>query len=788
MIELKLLGSTALTGPDGEDLPEILSRPKRLALLAFLAIERPGAFHRRDKLASLLWEQSDETHARSSLSVTLHHLKRLLGDQVIVKRGNRELAIVPECLRVDVNDFIRHLKEGALEVAAKLYRGALLEDFHLTSAPSFNRWLEGKRRRLHLLALDAHNELADEAMAKEPEVAERWARRATTMAPYDEAAHRRLVEALARSGHRASALRTFESFRSRLAEELDLEPSVDLLELVDGLRSSAKDADRQGKETVVTPEASTDRVGAGPGGISWSSFMKVLLAAVVTTAVIISGAVVATSGFGGADPSAGSDPIDVPAAGPFSVDRPGSGIRSLAVLVPVARSGGQRESHVAAAMHDLLVAELEGLDEISVTSGAAVGAGAADGSTVRAIIDELGVDAILRGSVLEDQDQILITLELLRAVGGQPLWSESFRTSLGEMPVVQERAARRLVEWLRFGSDRDDRDRQSVTRPIDPEAVEHYLMASFYLGQQTKQGFQRAVGRYQLAIAIDSTYAPAYAGLAMAYVELGSWHSSLPPQAVHADALAAATRAVALDSTLAEGYVALGRIRHLFEWDWAAADTAFRRGIELNPTTSYALRVYGSYLMAMARFDEAVAIFRRLIARDPLSQSAHDWLAWALDHAGHPEEARETFLASLELPDQGWTTEVLLAEHHLRHGEPDAARRYLLGMVEDLDATSSPSAISLAAHLLGRMGHRAEALSLLGELQLMSRRQWVYPTMLAAVHIGVGHTEEALALIESAVAERDVMCVWFRTWWIFDPLRDEPRFQAVMERMDFPEE
>lgn len=196
MVELRLLGSTELKGSDGEEIPDILSRPKRLALLSYLALQEPGTFCRREKLVGLFWPESDETRARGSLSVALHHLRRLLGKEVVVTRGTEEIGIQPGELWVDAHVFVEATEEGDSRRAAELYRGDLLDGFHLSGASAFTLWLEGERRRLHLLATAAFADLAESTVDSDPAEARRWASRATAMAPYDERAHSSLVRVL----------------------------------------------------------------------------------------------------------------------------------------------------------------------------------------------------------------------------------------------------------------------------------------------------------------------------------------------------------------------------------------------------------------------------------------------------------------------------------------------------------------------------------------------------------------------------------------------------------------
>jgi len=264
MVRLLLLGPTELTDSEGADIPGVLTRRKRLGLLSYLALQEPGSFCRRETLVGLLWPDSDETHARASLSVTLHHLRVLLGQGVILTRGGEEIGLDAEKVWVDGRRFLEELDLGNLRPAAELYRGSLLDGFHIHGAAAFTTWLEGERRRLHVLAVHALTRLADASVDTDPVEACRWARRATALAPHDERAHTSLVRALARSSHQAEALRVLDDLKQRLTTELDLEPSAELLALEGRLKVGDRALSAAPK--AVASESETERtvVGARP--------------------------------------------------------------------------------------------------------------------------------------------------------------------------------------------------------------------------------------------------------------------------------------------------------------------------------------------------------------------------------------------------------------------------------------------------------------------------------------------------------------------------------------------
>jgi DNA-binding SARP family transcriptional activator len=225
VIRLRLLGAADLRAADGDEHAEVLKQQKRLALLAYLAAFFPHRFHRRDSLLALFWPELDDSHARAALRRAVHFLRRALGEEVIVSRGD-ELGVEPDTLWCDVVAFRDALGSGRPEEALELYHGDLLEGFFVPSAPEFEHWLDEERRELRAAAAGAAWTVAErEEAAGNGRAAVRWAQRAAGLVPTDEAALRRLITLLDRLGDRASALQAYEEFARRMAQEFDLEPS-----------------------------------------------------------------------------------------------------------------------------------------------------------------------------------------------------------------------------------------------------------------------------------------------------------------------------------------------------------------------------------------------------------------------------------------------------------------------------------------------------------------------------------------------------------------------------------
>jgi DNA-binding SARP family transcriptional activator/Tol biopolymer transport system component len=238
MIEFRTLGALDLRRADGPELDSLVAQPKRIGLLAYLCLARPHGFHRRDTLLGLFWPDSDQTRARASLRRALHVLRLSLGEDALPSRGDEEIAANSNLIWCDAGAFEERLAANKVVEALELYRGDLLPGFFLDELPSFERWLDETRTYLRSLASSAAR-LAAEASESERNFTDavHWARRAVELAENDERAVRGLVEVLERAGDRAGALQVYDDFVTRLAAELEAEPSLETRALADRLRS-----------------------------------------------------------------------------------------------------------------------------------------------------------------------------------------------------------------------------------------------------------------------------------------------------------------------------------------------------------------------------------------------------------------------------------------------------------------------------------------------------------------------------------------------------------------------
>jgi DNA-binding SARP family transcriptional activator/tetratricopeptide (TPR) repeat protein len=268
MIELRTFGGVDLR--KGSDrLDKVLAQPKRVALLAYLALSRPPAYPSRDTLVSLFWPESDTRRARSSLRKALYFLRRHLGKSALTSTG--DAVGLSDDVWCDATAFDRALADGDARKALELYRGALLSGFHVSNAPEFEHWLDGERRRLRNVAVRAAWQLAEEEESRGSGMeAARFGRRALALQPLDEPGVRRMMGLLHRFGDRAGALRIYEQAETRLRSELGVEPAQETRALRDRIVDAGTEAAAPSERAPV-PGESAEKAPIETNGVAISA-------------------------------------------------------------------------------------------------------------------------------------------------------------------------------------------------------------------------------------------------------------------------------------------------------------------------------------------------------------------------------------------------------------------------------------------------------------------------------------------------------------------------------------
>jgi TolB-like protein/DNA-binding SARP family transcriptional activator/lipoprotein NlpI len=781
VITLRTLGAVKLRGHGGEELDAVLSQPKRLALLYYLVAAGPG-FHRRDTLFGLFWMESDQAHARAALNQSVYFLRRQLDREVLLSRGNDEIAVDRSELWCDVLAFEQALGEGNRRGALELYRGELLPGFFLSGAPAWERWLDAERERLRSLATTAAWGLADEALATgDAASAGRWGRRAVDWTPYDEVQLRRLLELLARIGDRTGAMRAYDEAAARVAAD-------DGGELSDTTRSLAERIQAGEVEETVTlvspgaleiPSRPTTATPGAPPEATRSARRR--RGRRLRTAPLL----VVALGLGGLVLSALSWIESRPA--PDVGDGAPGAITSMAdvrlAVLPLKPAGGgsgadaeSGSDYLAAAMTDELTRRLSALAGLGVIAPTSV----AEYRDVRPLTAEigrrLGARYLIEGNVETDGDQIRVGVRLVDAGPGDTLWSGRYDAAIADLPAVQGEIAIAAASALSVDIGVAERRRLLDPGTGDPGAHRAYLRGRHFLGKSDEASFRAALEHFRTAVDRDPTYARAWSGMSDAYDHLAGI-SALDSKDAYPRARAAAERALEIDPDLAEAHASLAMALSHHYWQSDAAERHWRRAFELRPSYARARRTYAGHLRNLGRFDEALAQATLSRELDPIPVSSHLELL-IIDYFLRRYEVVITDAENLAAADPGYAY-----AHFLRALALVQLERWdqALGALHEVDPDRAWSdARLIRAYVDAREGREAAARS---ELRARERNAGVGADGFsrAIIHLGLGEPEMAMAALEEAYDARVFRLRLIGYEPLFDPLRADPRFQELLE-------
>lgn len=404
---------------------------------------------------------------------------------------------------------------------------------------------------------------------------------------------------------------------------------------------------------------------------------------------------------------------------------------------------------------------------------------------VRQIGRQLEVDAVLEGSVRKAGDRLRVTVQLSKAADGYQLWSERYDREMKDLFALQDEIAEQVVAALEITLASSSRMRRAVVEsPQDLEAYTLYLRGRFHWNRRTEPEIRRGLACFDRALERDPRYARAWAGVADSYAMLGVYGAAAPEE-VMPKALAAAERALALDPEAAEVYASRACVRAVYQWDFLAAVEDFRRSIRLDPRYALAYHWYAvNCLLPNSFFERALTELRRALEIDPLSLALHASVGLSYFYARRYERAVEEHRRTLDI-DSGFALARLFLGQALEQlgrtteavAELEAAHRLSEGSLE---------AIAALAQARASAGDGRAAAALLEELAIVRRQRYVSPVLLAQVTLALGAKEASLDLLDEALRLRAADLIWLAVRPAFDPLRGEPRFQAILARVGLP--
>jgi len=453
-------------------------------------------------------------------------------------------------------------------------------------------------------------------------------------------------------------------------------------------------------------------------------------------------------------------------------------IQSIAVLPLENLNGDPSQEYFADGMTDELITQLAQIGGLRVISRATAMQYKGTRKSVPEIGRELQVDGIVEGTVFRSGEQVRISAQLVDSSTDQHVWAQSYERDLRDILALQKEVAAGVARQIRANLLPGEQP-----HAVNPRAYEAYLRGRHDLNAATSQAdLEDSIANFRSALGKDPQFALAYSGLALSYLALSDYY--LAPHEVMPKSEQAARKALELDDTLSEAHDALGSVELIYRWDWRAAQQHLQRAIELNPGNALAQDHYANYLSALGRHADAFTTSERARELDPLSLliQANNGLYFFMGREYDRAIEREHQALELDAKCNTCRTYLAIALAQSRR-LPEAlkeARLVRLPEANPLDVATAASAIAAA-------GQRAEAEALLRRLHQLGEQRWVCPYELGTTYLALGDKEQALRELENAYDAHSICMVWLKDDPRFDPLRSEPRFQVIFNRMSFPQ-
>lgn len=455
-------------------------------------------------------------------------------------------------------------------------------------------------------------------------------------------------------------------------------------------------------------------------------------------------------------------------------------IYSIAVLPLENLSGDPEQEYFADGMTDALIANLGKIGALHVISRQSVMRYKGSDKSLPEIARELNVDAVVVGTVVRYGEKVRITAQLIEGATDRHLWVESYERDLQDVLALQSDVARAIAKEIKAKLTPEQETLLAMTRPVNPEAQELYLKGWYYYNKLSKEGFDRASEYFQQAIEVDPSDARAYVGLANCYGWYG-FRGDIPPKEGYSKAMELAKKALEIDESLAEAHELLASLKLYHDWDWAGAEEGFKRAHALNPNLVGA-NEYAWLLMAVGRFDEAIAEAERTLRLDPFTVLTNMTLARFYTHTRQYDQALAQCQQFLELGLNDARAYSLIARVYELMGKfEDCVRFRQKAMTLRGDPPEDIEALGLAYSESGPKGYW------MWHLNRLKGRYDRNPTNTAIYYAQLGDKDQAFAWLEKAYEKHDMELFRLKYNLRFDPIRDDPRFQDLLRRMNLPE-
>jgi eukaryotic-like serine/threonine-protein kinase len=464
-------------------------------------------------------------------------------------------------------------------------------------------------------------------------------------------------------------------------------------------------------------------------------------------------------------------------------------INSVAVLPFVNASADPSMEYLSDGITEGIIDRLSGLPNVKVISRTSAFRYKQRDIEPQKVAQELGVQALVTGRVIQRGDALSVSAELVDAREDKQLWGEQYSRKLADVVSIQQEIATAISGNLRVRLTSEEKTRSAKTYAANPEAYQLYLNGRYHANKGTYDGLMKGIEYFQQAIAKDPSYALAYASLADSYVQLGGWLNYLPPSEAGPKAKAAAMKALELDDSLGEAHAALARAQYYFGWDWPSAEREFKRAVELNPNSAISHQGYSELLLARARFDESIAEAMRALELDPLSPQIVGNLAYVYLVMRRYDESIAQHQKALDLdPNAAWIRADIVWAYALKGAYAQAIAEYdKIPEQAKVVAAENQFVANRLGWVYAVSGRRADALKIAKEFRDLSSHAYVDFYQFAAIYAGLGDKDEAFRLLEKAYEEHSSSMPFLAVDPFWYGLHSDPRYADLLRRMGLPQ-
>ena len=455
-------------------------------------------------------------------------------------------------------------------------------------------------------------------------------------------------------------------------------------------------------------------------------------------------------------------------------------IRALAVLPLENLSADPEQDFFADGMTEELTTDLGKISALRVISRTSVIQFKGTRKPLSEIGRELGVDAVIEGTVTRSGNHVRITANLVQVSPERHLWAESYESDLGDILVLQGELAQAIAATIRVKLTPEEQTRLAGARPVDPEAYQAYLKGQYFLAKFMPEDERKALAYFQKAVEKDPTFVLAYVGISSVYQILGNMEVVLPKVAYPQGNLAIA-KALEIDPHSGEAHASQAWRLLYYDWDFAASQKEFKYALELNPNAASTHQGYANYFAALGKFPESVAEMKRALDLDPLSLDKMSDFCRFLFYARRYDDALTQCKAALEIDPNYVEALINTGDVYVAMGKDSEAHK-LYAKVNTLTG-ENPATIAAMDRAFVKSGLRGEAQAWI-ELNKKQIEDGIFsPIDAALLYLACGRKDEAFAWLEKAFDRRSFGMIFLAVNPLWDPLRSDPRFTDLLRRI-----